>query len=68
MPDLSFRNTLHPEPELTAPVDLCDSAGRLNRAAVGWSRQPLHNCNVSGHWPRKKRWNYWCITSPDCLF
>ena len=68
MPDLSFRNTLHPEPELTAPVDLCDPAGRLNRAAVGWSRQPLHNCNVSGHWPRKKRWNYWCITSPDCLF
>ncbi|HNT55461.1 MAG TPA: DUF2804 domain-containing protein [Anaerolineaceae bacterium] len=68
MPDLSFRNTLHPEPELTRPVDLCAGAGRLNRAAVGWSRQPLHNCNVSGHWPRKKRWNYWCVTSPDCLF
>jgi len=56
------------EPELTQPVDLCDSQGNLNPNAIGWSRQPLHNCNLSGHWPRKKRWNYWAILSPTHLF
>jgi hypothetical protein len=56
------------EPELTHPVDLCDSNGNLNPAAVGWSRQPLHYCNLKGHWPRKKRWNYWAVVSRDHLF
>lgn len=55
------------EPELTEPVDLCDSKGNLNPAAVGWSRHPLHTCNLSGHWLRKKRWNYWAIVSPTHL-
>ncbi len=56
------------EPELTEPVDLCLSNGRLNRKAVGWSRYPLHNCNLSGSPLRKKRWNYWCITTDSFLF
>jgi hypothetical protein len=56
------------ERELTAPVALCDGAGRLNPAAVGWSRRPLHHCNLSGNWPRKKKWNYWAVTSPQFLF
>ena len=60
--------TVYTEPELTAPVDLCDSDGNLNPAAIGWSRNPLHNCNLKGHWPRKKRWNYWAIVSPTHLF
>jgi Protein of unknown function (DUF2804) len=30
------------EAELTSPVDPCRPAGRLNPAAVGWSRCPLH--------------------------
>ncbi len=62
------RTTARVEPELTSPVDLCDARGNLNRAAVGWSRQPLHNCNVSGHEPRKKRWNYWCLNTDKLLF
>ncbi len=49
---------IHHEPELSAPVKLC-TGGQLNRAAVGWSRLPLHTCNVTGHWPRKKKWNWW---------
>ena len=61
-------NTVYHEPELDHPVDLCDSHGNLNPAAVGWSRQPLHHCNLKGHWPRKKRWNYWAIVSPTHLF
>jgi len=56
------------ERELTAAVNLCDERGRLNPAAIGWSRAPLHRCNLSAHWPRKKRWNYWCITSETALF
>ncbi len=56
------------ELELTEPVDLCDARGRLNPVAVGWSRRPLHRCNVSGHWPRKKKWNYWAVTSDRYLF
>jgi hypothetical protein len=62
------RPTARVEPELTSPVDLCDARGNLNPAAVGWSRQPLHNCNVSGHEPRKKRWNYWCLNTDKLLF
>lgn len=56
------------ERELTGPVDLCDARGRLNPEAVGWSRHPLHRCNLRGHLLRKKRWDYWAFTSPRYLF
>lgn len=56
------------EKELKQPVDLCLPNGRLNPSVVGWSRQPLQNCRLYGHTLRKKRWNYWCITSPTHLF
>lgn len=59
---------IYDEKELTYPVVLCDAKGNLNRNAVGWSRSPLHTCNLKGHPLRKKRWNYWCITSPTHLF
>src|SRR5262249_48106486 len=55
------------EPELTASVLECMPDGRLNRAAIGWSRHPLHRCNLSGHWPRKKKWDYWCVTTDTHL-
>ncbi|MFH2007238.1 MAG: DUF2804 domain-containing protein, partial [bacterium] len=53
--------------ELTEPVALCDPEGRLNPEAVGWSRRPLHRCNLRGAWGRKKRWEYWCVTTEDLL-
>jgi len=56
------------ELELTEPVDLCTRRGSLRSAAVGWSRRPLHRCNLRGYWPRKKRWNYWAVTSDRYLF
>ena len=58
----------YPEPELFEPIDLCDGHGRLNPEAIGWSRHPLHHCNLQGHWPRKKRWNYWAVVSSTHLF
>lgn len=54
--------------EITGPVALCRSSGRLNPEAVGWSRRPLQHCNLTGRWPRKKRWNYWAFTSNTHLF
>lgn len=59
---------MNTERELLEPVLLCDPGGRLNPAAVGWSRRPLHQCNLRGHWLRKKRWNYWAITTETHLF
>lgn len=56
------------EQELTEAVDLCLENGRLNQAAVGWSRQPVHRCNLRGRWLRKKQWNYWAITTETHLF
>lgn len=56
------------EPELTDPCLLCDPAGHLLPASFGWSRHPLHTCNLRGHWPRKKKWNYWCVVSNKHLF
>lgn len=52
------------EPELTAPVDLCTPDGRLNQAAIGWARVPVHRCTLPGSWGRRKRWDYWCIATP----
>ncbi len=59
---------LRTEPELTEPIDLCDDRGNLNRPAVGFSRAPLHRCNLRGHPLRKKRWNYWAVTNERYAF
>ncbi len=58
----------HSEPELTAPVLLCAPDGHLNHEAVGWSRHPLHTCNLPTSLARKKKWNYWAVTNNDLLF
>ncbi|GAA3106909.1 DUF2804 domain-containing protein [Streptosporangium carneum] len=55
------------EREITGRVDLCRPDGRLNPAAVGWSRTPLHRANIRG-WGRTMRWEYWCLTSPEHVF
>jgi hypothetical protein len=59
---------VYAERELTSPVDLCDARGRLNPEAVGFSRRPLVRANLSGHWPRKKKWNFWNWIGPDFVF
>ncbi|MBX7160862.1 MAG: DUF2804 domain-containing protein [Acidimicrobiia bacterium] len=56
------------EPEITHPVQQCLPDGRLNPEAVGWSRHPLHDCNLLGRWGRKKRWEYWCVTTDTHMF
>jgi hypothetical protein len=50
--------------EITHPVRLCDDDGRLNVAAVGWTRRPLHTANLKGR-GRSKRWEYWAISTPS---
>jgi hypothetical protein len=59
---------VYQEREITAAVPLCGDDGLLNPAAVGWSRTPLVSANLRGHWPRKKRWNFWNWISPDFVF
>ena len=56
------------EREITSAVPLCGDDGLLNPAAVGWSRHPLHRCNLPPALPRKKKWNYWAVTAPGMLF
>lgn len=53
-------------PEITADVDLCTPGGRLNPAAVGWSRRPLHRPNLR-RWGRTKRWEYWAVVTPEVI-
>lgn len=48
------------EREITGPRDLCLPDGRLDPAAVGWSRRPFVTPNLRG-WGRTKRWEYWGI-------
>ena len=59
------------ERELTEPVALTLPNGRLNRAAVGWTRHPLHDTSGIGRgaraWGRNKRWEYWAFTSPAVI-
>ena len=56
------------EREITKPVDLCDENGDLAPAAIGFARRPLFRANLRGHWPRKKRWNFWNWIAPDFVF
>lgn len=56
------------ERELTEPVDLCTPSGdRLNPAARGWSRRPLHRANLIGQFGRNKRWDYWAVLAGDVV-
>ena len=57
------------EREITEPVRLCEPDGRhLDPCAVGWSRTPLHDCNLSGVWGRTKKWDYWAVLTGDFVF
>lgn len=56
------------EREITEQVELCRRGGTLNPDAVGWTRRPLHTCNLEGRWPRKKKWNFWIIQSETLAF
>lgn len=61
---------IYSEPELpsTTPVRMCLANGTFNPDARGWSRQPVQISNLTGAWPRKKVWNYWCVVTPEMLF
>ncbi|MBM7832321.1 hypothetical protein JOE59_003026 [Agromyces cerinus] len=63
------RTALTHEREITEPVSLTLPNGRLNPAAVGWTRHPLHDTSGIGArgrgTGRNKRWEYWGITTPD---
>lgn len=55
--------------EITTPVTLVHSNGRLDPASIGWTRHQLHNTDRIGKgwygWGRNKRWEYWGIVTPS---
>lgn len=61
-------NVQHAEREVTVFTPLCDSKGNLNPAAIGYARKPIIDCNLSGRFLRKKKWNYWCVYGDEILF
>nr|WP_106782498.1 DUF2804 domain-containing protein [Lysinibacillus timonensis] len=58
----------HAEREIVELTRLCDKKGNLNPEAIGYARKPLIECNLSGHFMRKKKWNSWCIYGEEILF
>lgn len=60
--------TQHAEREIFELTRLCDRKGNLNPEAIGFARKPIIDCNLSGHYLRKKKWNYWCIYGEEILF
>ncbi|PJK16777.1 hypothetical protein CQS04_06380 [Chryseomicrobium excrementi] len=58
----------HKESLLEHPVTLCDAKGQLNPLAIGYAKTPLIESNLSGHYMRKKKWNYWCVFGEEILF
>lgn len=58
----------HAEKEILVPTMLCDKKGNLNPEAIGYARKPIIDCNLSGQFMRKKKWNYWCVYGEDILF
>ncbi len=56
------------ENELTSEVDLCTPDGLwLDRAALGWSRRPLHRANLTARFGLNKRWDYWAVLAGDLV-
>lgn len=58
----------HVEKEIVEPVVLCNRKGNLNPAAIGYARKPLIQSNLTGHFMRKKKWNYWCVYGDELMF
>lgn len=54
--------------EITERVNLSNVNTKINKEAIGWAKKPYIHSNISGSFLRKKKWNYWCVTSPDVLF
>lgn len=64
----TYRKYDEHELPIGSPIFTSLPDGRLNPACVGWSRQPVQVDNIRGYALRKKRWNYWCVVTPECLF
>ncbi|KRC49153.1 hypothetical protein ASE16_10205 [Leifsonia sp. Root227] len=54
------------EREITETTELCLPSGKLNPAAVGWTRTALHRTGLAG-WGRNKRFEYWSIVTPTSI-
>lgn len=53
-----------PHPEITADMDLVRPDGRLDPAAIGWTRRPHHVARFRRPDLRSKRWEWWGVVTP----
>lgn len=60
-------SNLNTAPALDPWLPLCDAKGQVYRPAIGWSPRPSIDCAMPGNFGRRKRWNHWCITTPDWM-
>lgn len=65
---MSPTNSRTHERELTSSVPTCDRDGRVVPSSVGFSRKPQFDGHVHGHFGRRKRWEYWAVTSKTHVF
>lgn len=56
------------EKEFLSPLDICDSKDKLVKTSIGWAKNPIFNCNINGHYLRKKKWNYWYLVNDSIFF
>ncbi len=47
---------------------LCLSNGQLNPNVIGWSNRPDLDYALHGNLGRRKRWNHWCVVTPNWMF
>jgi len=59
---------VYKEKEITEHTFLCNHDGTLNTESVGWARRPIITSNLSGHFLRRKKWNYWCVFGREAMF
>lgn len=60
-----MNSLVNPPPNSSPPLCLPD--GRLNPERVGWSPRPQSDYRIPGHFGRRKRWNHWCVTTPNWM-
>lgn len=65
--DMSLMNSLTNNLAF-ATRPLCLSNGQLNPNVIGWSNRPDLDYALHGNLGRRKRWNHWCVVTPNWMF
>ncbi|MFA1819697.1 DUF2804 family protein [Virgibacillus oceani] len=67
-PSTGAVDLVYQEKEITEHTFLCNRDGTLNKDSISWARNPIITSNLSGHFLRRKKWNYWCVFGREAMF